>query len=178
MIDCDSILEQLNDHFDGVARVDVDALRQRAAADRDCLAMFDALMDVHALFTTAPMAHSSRDFATSVIHELARRKRRQRWAAMGVILLGAITLLLPLLTLAWAGAAFLLQPGLVSQLISNALSLAGRVVAFVVALLSAFQHLPPGVILTLTALFSLSALLLALASAYRVHPEFVRASSS
>ena len=178
MIDCDSILEQLNDHFDGVARVDVDALRRQAAADRDCLSMFDALMDVHALFAAAPMALSHRDFATSVIHELARRKRKQPWTAMGLLLLGALILLLPLLTLAWAGAAFLLRPGLVSQLISNALSLVGHVIAYVVALLSAFQHLPPIVILTLTALFSLSFLLLALASADRVHPEFVRASSS
>jgi len=176
MTDCNHILQQLNDHFDGVARLNLEALRRQAAADPDCLTMFDALVQVHALFESAPMVVSSRDFAASVTSELAWRRRKQRWALAGVVALGALTLLLPILTLIWAGAVVLFQPSLVSQLISNALGLLSDIATYAVALLTALQHLPAGLTLGLMTILSLSLLLLALASANRFHPELLTPS--
>ena len=177
MNDCDRILQQLNDYLDGAADVDVDGLRHQARADRDCLSVFDALLEVHALFAAAPMARTEHDFAASVTAALARRERRQKLALVGVISLGALTMLLPLLTLVWMGVAFALQPDIFSQLITSILSFVSEATAIVMATLTAMGQLPPVARLSLFTALSLSFLLLALASANRTHPELIRASN-
>ena len=177
MNDCDRILQQLNDYLDGAADVDVDGLRHQARADRDCLSLFDALLEVHALFAAAPMARTEHDFAVSVTAALVRRERRQKLALAGVIVLGALTMLLPLLTLVWMGVAFLLQPGIFSRLITGVLAFISDAAAIAMAMLTAVGQLPPAARLALFTALSLSFLLLALASANRAHPELIRASN-
>ena len=178
MNDCDRILQQLNAYLDGANDVDVRALHQQAATDSDCLAVFETLLQIHELFTDAPMVSSNLDFATSVTKELTRLARRQRLALAGVVLLGILTFLLPLLSLVWIGAAILLEPSWLSQLITTTLTFISDIAAMFMAIFTAMNQLPPVARLSLFTILAISLLILALASANRAHPELVHSPTT
>jgi len=176
MNDCDRIIQKLNAYLDGALDVDLGTLRRQAQHDDNCLSVFEAMLNMHALFNAAPMALSERHFAASVTAELARRERRQKWALIAVIALGALTVLLPLLPLVWAGIAFLLQPELLSQIITTTLTFLSDATAIVIALLTAANQLPLIARIGLSTAFALGFLLVALAAANRTHPELIQTS--
>jgi hypothetical protein len=172
MYDCDSILNQLSDYLDGQAPdTDVNALRQQARSDRNCLSAFEAMLHVHALFSAAPVAASTRDFSVSVTRELMWRQRRDMALLGGILLMGVLTLIAPLLILIWVGVATMVQPGLWQSVVSWAVNGIGQLASYGVALMNLLQHTPDWAIISFSTFVSLSFLLLALAAVMQKAPE-------
>ncbi len=175
MQDCDRLLQQLSEYLDGRSdATDLAMLRRQAeASGKDCLAMFEAMLDAHALFSIAPMATSPRDFSQTVTAALHRQHRREMVAMASVLFLGVLTAFIPLALLLWAGVAFWLDPGILSPLIHGAVSLLSMTTTWIIAFVTAIQHLPTWAIMSLFTLFSLSFLLMALALANQRQPDLV-----
>ena len=172
MYDCDSILNQLSEYLDGYAReTDLDALRQQARADRNCLTAFEAMLQVHALFSSAPVAASARDFSVAVTRELLWRQRRDKAVLGGILLVGVLTLLAPVLMMTWAGIAAVLQPNLLQGALSWGIDFISQIAAYGVAVLNVMQHMPAWMTISITTFISLSFLLLALAIVMQKAPE-------
>ncbi len=172
MKDCDRLLQQLSNYLDGHSDgIDLIALRRQAEADVDCLALFESMLEAHALFSAAPMVNSSRDVSQSVTTVLRRQQRRERLALLLVLSLGALTAFIPIALLIWAGMAFWIDPNIMSPMIHSVVAFLSQTTTLIIALLSAIQHLPPWAIMSLFTLFSLSFLLMALALANQRQPE-------
>ncbi len=172
MTNCDTLLQQLNDYLDGIApATDVEALRQQARSDRHCLQAFEAMLQVHALFSAAPMATTARDFSVSVTRELLWRQRRDKAILAGILTAGILILLAPLLLIGWAGVATLLQPELLHGAISWMVSAVNQVAVYWTATMILLQHMPSWLILGASTFVSLSFLLLALMLVMQKAPE-------
>ena len=172
MFDCDVILQQLNDYLDDTAPgADLDALRQQARYDRHCLQAFEAMLQVHALFSAAPMATTARDFSVSVARELLWRQRRDKAVLAGILAVAILTLMTPLLIIGWTGAVALLQPDLLQGALSWTIDAINQLALYGAATLTLIQHLPDWFIVSISTFVSLSFLLLALVLVMQKAPE-------
>ncbi len=177
MIDCDVILQRLSQYLDGESCDDkLNALRQEAAPRPDCLAMLDAMLWVHRSLAIAPMAETRRDFSVTVTQELARRQRRDKILLGGILTLGALIALAPLLLVAWGGLAAMLQPGLLQHGVSWAVDMISNAAAYGIAALAVIRRLPQWALVSISTFLSLSFLLLALALVMQKAPEQLRIS--
>ncbi len=178
MHDCESLLEQLSDYLDGLlTEAQFQALQQRAR-QTPCYPVFQAMLDVHTSLLAAPMIEPSHDLSHAVVAELDQRAWRERLVVAAVLGLGILAILTPLLLITWLGAALYLDPSLFPRLISWMGSGLGDLVAYGIAILTAWQHLPGWVLAPLFTFLSLSLLLISLAIASKKHPELVFARQS
>jgi len=172
MYDCDPILQRLSQYLDGnLPETELAALRHKARALPGCEAMLDAMLWAHQALATAPMVETSRDFSVSVTRELAWRQRRDKIMLGGVLALAVLTMLAPLLLIAWAGLAALLEPGILQAALGWLLGAISEIAAFGVAVTTVVSHAPQWVFVAISTFFSLSLLLLALATVMQKAPE-------
>ncbi len=177
MNDCDAILQRLSQYLDNqLPETELSALRQEAAPRPECLAMLDAMLWVHRSLETAPMVETSRDFSVSVTHELIWRQRRDKILLGGILTLAVLIALTPLLLVVWGGLAAALEPGLIQNALSWAVSLISDAATYAVAALTLLRHMPQWAIVSISTFLSLSFLLLALTLVMQKAPEQLMAS--